>query len=76
MIAQPPEWIDAKEAKRLFSIGRTTLYSLAEAGKIRTSSLRERGKLRGKRLFSYDSIKQHIEACAVPNALLAPAHPR
>jgi len=64
MIAPPPEWIDAKEAKRLFSLGKTTLYTLANEGKIRTSSLRERGKQRGKRLFSYDSIRQHIEARA------------
>jgi hypothetical protein len=61
---QAPEWIDAKEAKRLFSLGKTTLYALASEGKIRTSSLRERGKQRGKRLFSYDSIKAHIEARA------------
>lgn len=59
-----PEWIDAKLAKRLFSIGRTTLYELAAAGRIRTSSLRERGKLRGKRLFSYDSVKAYIESRA------------
>lgn len=59
-----PEWIDAKLAKKIFSIGRTTLYELAAAGRIKTSSLRQRGKLRGKRLFSYDSIKAHIESCA------------
>lgn len=59
-----PEWVDAREAKRLFSLGKTTLYALANDGKIRTCSLRERGKLRGKRLFSYDSIKQHIESRA------------
>lgn len=57
-----PEWIDALESKRLFCIGKTTLYTLANEGKIRTSSLRGRGKKRGKRLFSYDSIKEFIEA--------------
>ena len=56
-----PEWIDAKEAKRLFCVGKTTLYRLAASGKLRTSSLRERGRLRGKRLYSYDSIKSAIE---------------
>jgi len=45
-----PEWIDAKLAKQIFSLGRTTLYELAAAGRIKTVSLRERGKLRGKRL--------------------------
>lgn len=58
----PPEWIDAREAKRLFCVGKTTLYSLAAAGKLRTSSLRERGKTRGKRLFSYDGLKALIES--------------
>lgn len=56
-----PEWIDAKLAKQIFSLGRTTLYELAAAGRIRTVSLRERGKLRGKRLFSYDSIRSMLE---------------
>lgn len=59
-----PEWIDARLAKKIFSIGRTTLYDLAAAGRIKTSSLRERGKLRGKRLFSYDSIRAYIESRA------------
>jgi len=60
----PPEWIDAKEAHRIFCIGKSTLYSLANAGKIRSASLRARGALRGKRLFDYDSIKKHIESHA------------
>lgn len=59
-----PEWLDAKEAKRIFCIHKNTLAALAAAGKIRTSSLRERGKLRGKRLYSYDSIAAYIEARA------------
>jgi hypothetical protein len=37
---------------------------LAEEGKIKSSSLRERGKLRGKRLFSFDSIAAYIERMA------------
>lgn len=59
-----PEWCDAKAVRALFGITRTTLYRLSEDGKIRTSSLRERGKLRGKRLFSCDSIAAYIEKCA------------
>lgn len=58
----PPEWVDAKEAQRIFCIGKSTLYYLATCGKIRSSSLRDRGKKRGKRLFDYDSIKKHIES--------------
>lgn len=71
--AQPlPEWIDAKLAKQIFSLGRTTLYELTSAGRIKTVSLRERGKLRGKRLFSYDSIKVLLESRATGGEPLEP----
>ena len=63
-----PEWIDAKTAKQIFGIGRSTLYLLADAGSIKTSSLRLRGNTRGKRLFSYDSIKKLIERGATGGA--------
>lgn len=59
-----PEWSDAKDIRTRFGISKSTLYRLADEGKIRTSSLRERGKLRGKRLFSLDSIAAFIEARA------------
>ena len=59
-----PEWGDAKTIARVFGLCRSTLYRLADEGKIRTSSLRERGKQRGKRLFSMDSIAQFIESRA------------
>jgi hypothetical protein len=58
------EWGDAKIAHGTFGIGKSTLYRLAEEGKIKSSSLRERGKLRGKRLFSFDSIAAYIERMA------------
>lgn len=57
----PPEWIDAREAKRIFSLGKTTLYRLAAIGKIKTASLREPGSQRGKRLFSCASIRSLLE---------------
>lgn len=59
-----PEWLDAKGATEIFTLSRATLYRLAEAGKIRTTSLRERGKLKGRRLFNYDSIRQFLESRA------------
>jgi hypothetical protein len=59
-----PEWGDAKAAKACFGICRSTLYRLADEGKIRSSSLRERGKLRGKKLYSMDSIAAFIESNA------------
>lgn len=62
IVATKPEWIDAKEAMRLFTLGKTTLYALASEGKIVSSSLRQRGKKKGRRLFSYDSINAFIVA--------------
>ena len=59
-----PEWIDAREAKRIFSLGKTTLYHLAAVGKIKTASLREPGNQRGKRLFSCASIRSFLEELA------------
>jgi len=59
-----PEWIDARRANHLFTICKSTLYRLADEGKIRTSSLRERGKLRGKRLFSTVSLQNFINSRA------------
>ncbi|MEO8613875.1 MAG: helix-turn-helix domain-containing protein [Luteolibacter sp.] len=59
-----PEWGDAKAVRLHFGLCKTTIYRLADEGKIRTSSLRERGKLRGKRLFSLDSIAAFIESRA------------
>jgi predicted site-specific integrase-resolvase len=60
-VTHRPEWCDAKAVKSIFGISRSTLYRLADAGKVKTSSLRERGNLRGKRLFNYDSISAFIE---------------
>jgi hypothetical protein len=59
-----PEWADAKNITLLFGIGKSTLYRLEAEGKIRSSSLRERGKLRGKKLFSCDSVAAYIEKMA------------
>ncbi len=59
-----PEWGDARAVQSRFGICKSTLYRLTEDGKIRSSSLRERGKLRGKRLFSMDSIAAYIESMA------------
>lgn len=59
-----PEWADAKTIRVLFGICKSTLYRLAEEGKIRTSSLKERGMQRGKRLFSCPSVSAYIEKMA------------
>lgn len=63
-VLQRPEWVDARAVTAIFGIGRSTLYRLAEAGRIKTVSLRERGCSRGKRLFSTDSISAFLESRA------------
>jgi len=60
-----PEWGDAKAVRAYFGICKSTLYRLADEGKVRSSSLRERGKLRGKRLFSMDAIAAYIESMVI-----------
>jgi hypothetical protein len=58
-----PVWIRVPEATRLFGIGRSRLYELVSAGKIRSRVLKkQRDALRGIRLLSYDSLEQLIEA--------------
>lgn len=59
-----PEWGDAKAVRARFGICRSTIIRLANEGKIRSSSLRERGKLRGKKLYSLDSVAAFIEKMA------------
>lgn len=58
---QRPEWADMKRIQHMFGIGRGTLYRLIAAGKIKSTSLRERGKLRGKRLIFTDSVAKLLE---------------
>ena len=58
---QPAQWLDAKGARRCFSIHRTTLGRLVAAGEIRTVSLREPGCRRGKRLYEVASIERLLE---------------
>lgn len=59
-----PEWLDPKGIHKHFGITRSTLYRLIAEGKIKSASLRERGKLRGKRLVSTDSVAAFLEGLA------------
>jgi hypothetical protein len=58
----PLEWISIKEASRLFSIGRSSLYSLLGEQKIKSTCLRIRGQQRGKRLISAESLRMFLES--------------
>jgi hypothetical protein len=59
--AMHPEWIRIAEAVRLFSISRSKLYELIAAGKIKSFCLRERNKVKGIRLISFDSMSAFLD---------------
>lgn len=60
--AQPPEFVTCHQATALFGLSRSHLYQLAERGEIQSISLRERNKVKGKRLFIADSIRNFLLA--------------
>lgn len=57
------EWLSIKQAVRLFSIGRSTLYTLLNEGKVKGRVVRGRGNIKGKRLLSAESLRLFIENC-------------
>jgi len=57
-----PEFVNHHMATALFGLSRSHLYLLAEQGKIKSVSLRERNKIKGKRLFVADSIRDFLTA--------------
>lgn len=59
-----PKWADANLICKIYGIGKTTIWRLYKDGKIRTSSLREPGTLRGKRLFEVASVEALLESRA------------
>ena len=62
-IKADPVWLRIPEATRLFGIGRSSIYELIAAGKIRSRVLkRRRDAMRGIRLVSYDALCTLIES--------------
>ncbi len=55
-----PEFLDAKGVEARFSIRRSLLYELHYGGHIKSVSLRRRGQVRGKRLFSVASLREFL----------------
>jgi hypothetical protein len=64
---QRPEWADCRNITLIFGIGKSTLYRLEAEGKIKSASLREEGKKRGKKLFKCSSVAAFIENLAAQN---------
>lgn len=52
-----PEFAGHKEIKLLFGLSRTHLFRLAKDGLIKSVNLRDRGKVRGRRLYQVASIR-------------------
>ena len=55
-----PEFVDCKGLEAGWGIKRSLAYQLLADGAIKGVSLRRRGQLRGKRLFSVDSVREFL----------------
>ena len=64
-----PVWIRSPKtgSEHYSGFGRSKLYELAAKGKIKSRSLRERGQIKGTRLFNLRSILDFIESCGDEN---------
>jgi hypothetical protein len=59
-----PRWLKVGAAVSYSGISRAVLYRILAEGKIRSSSLRSRGALRGIRLIDRASLDAYIEPFA------------
>jgi len=57
-----PEFGDYKRCGEIFNIGRPLLHALAQEGVIESVSLRRRNRVRGKRLYNLQSIRDFISS--------------
>ena len=55
-----PEFVDCRGLEAGWGIKRSLAYQLLNDGKIHGVSLRRRGAIRGKRLFSVDSVRSFL----------------
>lgn len=56
-----PEWLRIPDATKLFGLSRSKLYELIADRRIKSFCLRERGKIKGIRLLSYDSLYHFLK---------------
>jgi len=57
-----PEFVDCRGLEAGWGIKRSLAYQLLADGKIQGVSLRRRNQIRGKRLFSVDSIREFLRS--------------
>ncbi len=55
-----PELGPCQDVQRLFGIKRGTLYNLAAGGLVKSVSLRQRGNVKGVRLFYLQSVSDYL----------------
>jgi hypothetical protein len=55
-----PEFVDCRGLEAGYGIKRSLAYQLLADGKIQGVSLRRRNQMRGKRLFSVDSVRRFL----------------
>ena len=60
------EFMDANGVKAHFGISKPMAYQLWHAGDIESVSIRKQGKLRGKRLFVVQSIRDFLASQRTP----------
>lgn len=60
-----PEFLRLSDCWNIYRLRRGQIYSLIRRGKIKSLSLRERGKQKGTRLISHESLRQFILSCEV-----------
>ena len=57
-----PEFAGHAKIRELFGLSRTHTYRLSTEGLIRSVSLRQRGKARGRRLYDVQSVRDYFAA--------------
>ena len=55
-----PEWLRPADVKPFCGFGRSHVYNLIDTGAIRSVCLRQKGKSKGVRLISVDSLRSYI----------------
>jgi hypothetical protein len=55
-----PEFAGYKKIRELFDLSRTHLFRLSVERKIRTVSLRQLGKGKGRRLYDVQSVRDYL----------------
>lgn len=59
-----PEWLRVSEACGYSRLSKATLYDLINTGAIRSYSTRKPGQIKGTRLISFASLRDHLESNA------------